>query len=404
MSSRRLTYVLALIFAFALGATTSRGLDIYEAHAAAERPDLGLFWQAWDLAQKEFVYRDGLQTEKMVYGAIRGMVDALGDDGHTRFLTPDEVRTERSSIRGQFDGIGAEVNLRGGRPVVIAPIEDSPAERAGLLAGDTIVMVDGDDVSTLTLTELVNRVRGPRGSVVKLTVIHPGESTTAELEITRAEVTVRPVTWALVPGTTIGHLRVNRFGPTTSKELIAAIGQLREEGADRLVLDLRNNPGGLLHEAVATTSQFLKDGNVLLEENAKGERKPFAVAPGGVALDLPIAVLINRGSASAAEIMAGAIQDQKRGPIVGERSFGTGTVLTPFNLDDGSQIYLGTSQWLTPEGRVIRKAGIQPDVAVPMPAGARPISPREQRVLPAEVLAERNDAQLKRAIELLTAG
>src|SRR5439155_24458101 len=148
---------------------------------------------------------------------------------------------------------------------------------------------------------------------------------------------------------------------------------------------------------------FIRDGNVLLEEDSKGERKPYPVEPDGVAPDIPIAVLINRGSASAAEIFAGAIQDQRRGPVVGERSFGTGTVLTPFNLDDGSQIYLGTSQWLTPAGRVIRKAGIQPDVAVQMPAGARPISPREGRTLPAEVLADRNGAQLRKAVELLSA-
>jgi carboxyl-terminal processing protease len=392
VKSPRLTQLLALVFAFALGAAASRGLDVYEARAEAVRPDLGLFWQAWDLAQRDFVYRDALQNQRLVYGAIRGMVDALGDDGHTRFLTPDDVKTERSSMRGQFEGIGAEVNLRGGRPVVIAPIEDSPAER-----------VDGDDVSALTLTELVARVRGPRGTAVKLTVIHPGESTTAEIEITREQVTVRSVTAALVPGTSIGHLRVNRFGPSTSKELVEAIKQLRAEGADRLVLDLRNNPGGLLHEAISAASQFLREGNVLLEEDAKGERKPFPVASGGLALDIPIVVLINRGSASAAEIFAGAIQDQQRGPVVGERSFGTGTVLTPFNLDDGSQIYLGTSQWLTPGGRVIRKAGIQPDVAVQMPAGARPISPREERALPAEVLAGRNDAQLRKAIELLSA-
>src|SRR5207248_4242813 len=147
-------------------------------------------------------------------------------------------------------GIGAEVNMRGGRPVVVAPIEDSPAEQAGLLAGDTIVMVDGDDVTNYTLTELVTKVRGPRGTSVKLTVIHPGESTTVDLSITRAQVKVKSVTYAMVPGTTVGHLRLNRFGPTTSKELIDALADLRGQGADRAVLDLRNNPGGLLDEAV----------------------------------------------------------------------------------------------------------------------------------------------------------
>lgn len=396
MSVRGLGYVVGLVLAFALGQAVA-------VHAQSPRPDLALFWRAWDLAVEQFVYRDALLPEKMVHGAIRGMVDALGDDGHSRFLTPAEVRLERQSLRGEFEGIGAEVNLRGGRIVAVAPIEDSPAERAGLLAGDAIVMVDGEDVTMLSLAELVAKVRGPRGSAVKLTVIHPGESTTTDLTITRDRVNVRPVTWAIVPGTTVGHIRINRFGSATTRELVDAIAAARKDGAERLVLDLRNNPGGLLHEAVSTTSQFLKSGDVLLEEDAKGNRKSYAVQSGGVAQDIPVVVLINRGSASAAEIFAGAMQDHVRAKVVGERSFGTGTVLTPHTLDDGSQMYLGTAQWLTPAGRVIRKVGIQPDIPVQLPSGARPISPREQRILTPEALADRNDTQLRRAIELLDA-
>jgi carboxyl-terminal processing protease len=403
MRSRRLTSILGLVIAFMLGAIVSRGMDVYQARAEANRPDLVLFWKAWDVAQENFVYRNALDSQKMIYGAIRGMIDALGDDGHSRFLTPDEVKAERSALRGQFDGIGAEVNVRNGRPVVVAPLEDSPAERAGLLAGDTIMTVDGVDVTSYTLTELVTKVRGARGTPVTLTVLHPGDSASVDLTIVRDEVKSPSVTWALVPGTTVGHVRISRFGQGTGREVTDAITTAKAAGADRLVLDLRNNPGGLLSEAIASASQVLKEGDVLLEEDASGARRPYPVRKGGIALDLPVAVLINRGSASASEIFAGAVQDHKRGTVVGERSFGTGTVLTPFNLDDGSQLYLGTSQWLTPSGRVIRKAGIQPDVTLQLPNNVRAISPREERTMSVGTLLERNDAQLLKAVELLGA-
>lgn len=376
---------------------------LVNAATAAERPDLATFWKAWDLAQANFVYRDALDQQKMLYGAIRGMIDALGDDGHTRFLTPEDVATERSTLTGRFDGIGAEVNVRNGRPVVVAPIEDSPAEKAGLLPGDTILSVDGQDVSSASLGEIVSKVRGPRGTIVRLGVLHPGQSSSVDLSIERGPITVRSVTWVLVPGTSLAHVRINRFAGGTTQELKDALAAGRAAGAQGFVLDLRNNPGGLLNEAVSASSQFLKDGNVLLEENAKGERTPYPVKPDGLAIDTPIVVLVNRGSASASEIFAGAIQDHERAPIVGEQTYGTGTVLSTFDLGDGSEIYLGTAQWLTPNGRAIRKVGVKPDVVVALSGGARPVSPSEERAMTADQLAARGDAQLAKAIEILGA-
>src|SRR5262245_52811380 len=291
----------------------------------------------------------------MLQGAIAGMVDALGDEGHTRYLSPEDVKRERQAARGRYDGIGAEVNMRDGHPVVVAPMEGSPAERAGLRAGDGIVAVDGQDATLLSLSQLVEKVRGPRGSTVTLTVVRAGDPTGVDLAITRDEIKVSPVSWTMVPGTAVGHIRINRFAGATTQELKDALRAARDGGAEALVIDLRNNPGGQLQQVVSSASQFLSDGDVLLEENASGERKSYPVQPGGMATDLPVVVLINRGSASASEIFAGALQDHGRGKIVGERSYGTGTVLLPYDLPDGSQLYLGVAQWLTPQGRVIRK-------------------------------------------------
>jgi carboxyl-terminal processing protease len=394
---RRLLYAAGLVLAFALGTITTP----LSTQAQDARPELTAFWKAWDLAQEHFVYRDALVTEKMIQGAIGGMIDALGDDGHTRYLSPQDVQRERAAQRNRYDGIGAEVNMRGGRPFVVAPIEGSPAARAGLRAGDTIVAVDGEDVTALSLSELVDKVRGPRGSTVRLTVVRLNDSANVEIAIERDEIRISPVTWTMVPGAAVGHIRINRFVGGTTDELKDAIRGARGQGAEALVIDLRNNPGGQLGQVVASASQFLTEGDVLLEENAKGERKSYPVQPGGLATDLPVAVLINRGSASASEIFAGALQDHARGQIVGERSFGTGTVLLPYDLPDGSQLLLGVAQWLTPNGRAIRKIGIKPDVPVALTGDAQPLSPREERGLSARELLAQQDAQLLKGLEVL---
>jgi carboxyl-terminal processing protease len=394
---RNILYAAGLALAFALGAIVSPVTTL----AQTARPELAAFWKAWDLAHEKFVYRDALVPEKMVQGAIRGMIDALGDDGHTRYLSPDDVKLERSSQRGRYDGIGAEVNIRGGRPIIVAPIEGSPAERAGLRAGDAVIAVDGQDVSSVSLSELVEKVRGPRGSTVVLTVVRPNESTGVDVPIQRGEIRVTAVTWTMVPGVPVAHIRINRFAATTTEELKTAIAGARAGGAEALVLDLRNNPGGLLNQAVSSVSQFLGDGDVLLEEGADGQRKSYPVQAGGLAVDLPMVVVINGGSASASEIFAGAMQDYGRAKVVGEKSFGTGTVLSPQDLPDGSQLYLGVAQWLTPKGRVIRKVGIKPDEPILPIGGDHPLSPREERLMSVAGFLERNDVQLMKALDVL---
>ena len=361
------------------------------------------FWQAWSLVEDHFVFRQSVDRQKMTYGAVRGMLAALDDEGHTRFLSPDELKLEQSNLRGRFEGIGAEVTIRDGRPTIVAPIEGSPAERAGVRAGDVIVRVDGVDVSGLTLTELVTRIRGSKGTTVRLQVLHPGHAVVSDLAVVRDEIKMQMVTWAMVPGTSVAHVRISQFGQTAGDELRQALKEARAGGATALVVDVRNNPGGLLDQAVAVTSEFRDQGIVLWQEDREGRRKAFEVGRGGSATDLPMVVLANEGSASAAEIFAGAMQDNGRAKVVGARTFGTGTVLSSFPLGDGSAILLGTAQWLTPGGRAIRKQGIRPDVEVPLPADVELLSPRRARTLSADEVRQSGDLQLLRALDLVEA-
>ncbi len=369
--------------------------------AADQPPEFEVFWQVWNIVQNNFVDRQALDPTNLTYGAINGLIAALGDEGHTRFLTPEEMKDQQTSISGKFSGIGAHVGVKDGLPVVVAPFEGSPADKAGVKAGDIILEVDGQDVTTLPLDEVVDRIRGEEGTEVTIAVFRPDTNQSIEFKIVRAEINIPAASWVMVPGTDAALVRLNQFSANLEDEVVKSIGEARAAGAKQLVVDVRNNPGGLLEQAIEVSSQFLKDGNVLLQEDAKGNREVFPVKQGGIATDMPMVVLINRGSASAAEIFAGAVQDHKRGTVVGETTFGTGTVLRPYELDDGSGLLLGTSQWLTPNGRLIRKHGIEPDMLVDLPIGADLVAPIELRDMTQAELLKSEDTQLLKALELL---
>jgi len=359
--------------------------------------------QAWRLVQERFIDRDDLDATRLEYAAIKGLVDALGDDGHTVFLTPEELDHRRTSIAGKFYGIGALLEEKDGRAVIVAPFVGSPAEVAGIKAGDVILKVDGQDTSSWSLGEVIEHVRGEEGTRVMLTVLRPAEGKQLTFSIVRGEVKVPAVSWAIVPGTDVALIRLARFSADSGDEMRAALHQARAAGAGALILDLRGNPGGLLSQAVKITSQFLQDGNVLQREDFDGERKVYAVEPGGLATGLPLAVLIDAGSASSAEILAGAIQDHDRGVLIGETTYGTGTILETFTLEDGSALVLGTSQWLTADGRLIRKQGIAPDVTVELPDGVRPLTPDTVDGMGVEDVLSIRDAQLMEALRWLDA-
>ncbi|HET9016916.1 MAG TPA: S41 family peptidase [Thermomicrobiaceae bacterium] len=365
------------------------------------KPVFNVFWQAWTLVQQHYVDRAAVNPTTMTDGAISGMLNSLGDVGHTRFLTPADVKAEQQSLQGQLEGIGAEIGIHNGQPTIIAPIPGAPAQKAGVRAGDVLVRVDGKPVTGLSLDQIVAEVRGPAGTSVTLTVIHPGQSTFTDITIVRQTITVPSVSWAILPGTTVAHILITSFSTNTTKDLQTAIKAAQAAGAQSIVLDLRNNPGGYVSEAIGVASQFIANGNVFIQRNAAGKETPNAVTGNGVAYDIPMVVLVNNGTASAAEIVAGALQDHQRAKIVGETTFGTGTVLNQFPLSDGSAILLGTEEWLTPNGHQIWHKGITPNVSVTLPANAEPLIPDQEHGMTAAQLRSSQDTQLLRALQLL---
>ncbi len=371
--------------------------------ATGQPAEFGTFWQTWEIVHDHFVDRAALDATELEYGAIRGMVAALDDPGHTTFMTPAELARQRSDISGKFTGIGAYLGVKQGLPMIVSPFEGSPAERAGVRAGDIIMEIDGQDATRWSMSDIVDSIRGKEGTEVILTLLRPDDGQSLEIAITRGEITVPAATWAMVSGTEVAMIRLSQFSANANKELSTAIREAKAAGATSLIVDVRNNPGGLLEQAIRVTSQFLGSGNVLQQEDAQGHRQAFPVKKGGLALEIPLVVLINPGSASSAEIFAGAIQDHQRGLVVGETTFGTGTVLEPFTLDDGSGLLLGTSQWLTANGRRIRKQGIEPDVTVELSISTDLLYPRDVEDLTVTELLETEDTQVLKALELLNA-
>lgn len=360
------------------------------------------FGEAWRLVETHYVDRASVQPERMTQGAIEGLVASLGDIGHTTYVTRQELRELESGLKGQMEGIGARVSLRERRPTILQTMPNSPAQAAGLQPGDVLLEVDGKPVANFSLQKVVEMVRGPAGTVVHLRVQREGQSTPFDIEVTRGKIDVPDVAWHLLPGTKIAHLAIRDFGNHADDQLKAAIEEARGQGATGLILDVRGNPGGLKDQAVAVTSEFLSNGNVFLEQDAHGGRTPVPVKPGGSATDIPVAVLIDEGTASSAEIFAGAIQDHQRGKLIGIHTFGTGTVLKPFPLSDGSAILLAVAEWLTPDGRQIWHKGIIPDIEVKLPEKAIVLLPETEGDLTATELKRSSDLQLLKALEVLT--
>ena len=369
---------------------------------ASAKSDFELMAEAWNTIEAHYVDRTAVKPTAMTYGAISGMVDALGDIDHSTFLSPEEIKREEEFTKGRYKGIGIEIKMKGGHVTIVAPLDNSPAQKAGIRAGEIILAVDGKNVAGLNLLQVVKLVSGPVGTKVKLLILDPQTSLTREVTLTRADITTENVTWVRLPGTRIDHLRMAAFSEKVTQSLVEALKAIEREKSQGIVLDLRNNPGGVLDDAVSTASQFLQSGNVLLEKNAKGQIKGIPVEKGGVALNIPMVCLVNGGTASAAEIVAGALKDHHRAILVGTKTFGTGTVLQEFPLSDGSALLLAIREWLTPDGKTIWHKGITPDLVVPLTAGVSPLTPLEERGMTARQLRQSKDKQLLDAMGLLT--
>ena len=361
-----------------------------------------LIGEAWEILHRDYVRADELDDTGLAYGAIEGLMDAVGDTGHTSFLTPQERRENAEELSGSYVGIGVRIDAaEDGRPLVVSVFTDSPAEAAGIVTGETIVAVDGQSTEGHDLEEVAGWIRGEPGSTVVVTLRRGTDGPERELSIVRAEVAVETVSWAMYPGTTTAFLRLEQFSHGAADDVKAALGAIKAAGADRVILDLRGNPGGYVGEAEGVASQFLSSGVVYIERDATGKETTHEVSPDGAATDLPLVVLIDGGTASSAEIVSGALQDEDRGELIGTKTFGTGTVLGEFELADGSALRIGTTEWLTPKGRRIWHEGIVPDVEVDRSADVRPVLPDDVRNLtPAEANAEA-DPQLARAVSVV---
>ncbi len=380
------------------------GYSIRSAMAAEERPaQFPIFWEAWDYVVAHFVDRDKVDFTAMTYGAIEGMLASLGDEGHTTFLHPDAVKLHQTSLDGSFEGIGAYVSMEDGNVLIVAPITGSPAEQAGVLAGDIILEVDGESVAGKSLDQVIFLVRGPANSEVVLTVSRPEVQEPLQVPITRARIDVPSVSWSPVPDTGISYIKISQFASGVDRELEAALREISEAQTNRgIILDLRNNPGGFLHQAIQASSQFLPNGDLILIESDADQNQTVHRSRGlGYARDLPLVVLINTGTASAGEITAGALKENQRAVLIGETTYGTGTVLNQFGLSDGSAILLGVTNWLTPNGNLIKGEGVTPNLEVTQPASAKRVTADLLRNLTAEQFSAIEDDQFLKALEKL---
>jgi carboxyl-terminal processing protease len=369
---------------------------------ASAPADFDLFWQALDIIRQNYVGRSELTDQQITYGAIKGMVDALGDTAHSVFLTPEAVQAENESLNGSVVGIGVLLGTKDDRVVVISVISGSPAEKAGIRTGDAIVSVDGTAVSGLAPEEVAPKVRGEAGTPVQLEIERPSTGATLNLSVVREELHFPAASWSMVPGTNTAMLRLVQFSTGSAAELRAARDAATAAGATSFILDLRGNPGGYVGEAVDSASLFLDHKTVYIRELADGQRIPVVTNDQIPATDAPLVVLIDQGTASSAEIVSAAIKSAGRAELVGETTFGTGTVLLNFGLPDGSAVRLAVERWLTPDGDLIFGKGVAPTIELAEPTAEIPLDPNEVGQLTPEQVATMPDTQLRRAIELLS--
>jgi carboxyl-terminal processing protease len=398
--SHRLFYIAVGLLAGVLtGGVWGFHLDAVPPEAAS---DFRLMAEAWNTIQRVYVDPAAVHPTRLAWGAISGMVDSLDDVGHSRFLTPDMRRIERAVTKGTVEGIGAEIRAKGDQIIIVAPLDNSPAQHAGLRPGDVILKVNGMAVRGLPLDEVVGRIVGQANTPVTLSVLTPSIGSPRTLHLVRRRIALHSVTWHRLPGTALAHIRVAGFSKGVTVDLRAALLAIRSAGLTGAILDLRSDPGGLLEEAVGVASQFLTDGNVVLVKDTAGKVLDVPVRPGGVAPTLPLAVLIDQGTASASEIVAAALHDAHRAWLVGETTFGTGTILKSFPLSDGSALLLAVAEWLTPAGHLLWHKGVQPDIAVPLPPDGVPLRPAAEQGMTARQLRLSRDAPLLRAVTVLT--
>lgn len=361
--------------------------------------DFKLFWNTWDLVSRTYFDKKALDSNKMFYGAISGMVASLGDP-YTVFLPPEQQKYSSEELNGSFDGVGIQLGFnKDKRLVVIAPLDGSPAKIAGIKPQDIIVKIDDKDTTGMNLPDAVQLIRGPKGSQVALAITREGESEPKDYKLTRDTIVVKSVELSFKDtksGKKVAIIKLTRFGEKTNDEWNSVVSELIKVNPQAVILDVRNNPGGYLEGAVFIASEFLDGGDVVLQENNDGERTPFKVERVGKLTKIPLEVLINKGAASASEIVAGALQDRKRARLIGEKSFGKGTIQEAQDLENKTGIHITVAKWLTPNGRWVNTMqGLDPDVKVE----GKKTDLQDDQVN--QLDEQDNDPQLEKALELL---
>jgi carboxyl-terminal processing protease len=306
--------------------------------------------------------QDKLDPDVLSQAAIEAMLDTLGDP-YTSFLDPNEYKLYSEDSQGKFQGIGARVDLVDSRITIIEAMPDTPAERAGIEAGDVVLEVDGISTKGWSLVESVIKIRGPEGTTVLLLVQHQDVPEPVLIEIVRSVIQLDSISWEMLPGK-IAYVKISTFADNTDEAVADALREIEKQDAQGIVLDVRNNPGGLLSTTVNMASQFLKNGLVLYSTDGDGKRTDYKVKPGGLALDTPLVVLVNQYSASASEVLSGALQDHERAVLIGTATFGKGSVNLPKRLSNGSGLYFTIARWYSPDGRLIEGEGLEPDIRV----------------------------------------
>lgn len=381
--------------------------------------ELKLFSEALSLVRKNYV--EEVKPKELIYGAIKGMLSSL--DPHSSFMTPEQYKEMQVDTRGEFGGVGIQIGIKDGMLTVIAPIEDTPAFKAGIKSGDRIIKINDEFTKNMSLQDAVSKMRGVPSSTVKITILREGWKETRDFVITREIIKIKSVKSKMLEDG-IGYIKINQFQEQTSSDLSNAMTALKQEHATSLILDLRNNPGGLLNSAIDVSSQFLPPGKlVVFIKDKKGEKTEYRSGKSNGESSIPMVVLVNQGSASASEIVAGALKDWSRAVIIGTQTFGKGSVQSVVPLNDGSALKLTTAKYYTPKGVSIQTTGITPDIIVKAEVKdgekGRPVirekdlerhlkngeeleeKPSEpEEMIPIE-FDEKNDTQLQRAIDLL---
>ena len=351
-----------------------------------EEIDFSLFWEAYHKLQEKFVDKGKFDIQKIIYGAISGMVKSL-EDPYTVFLKPEETKRFIEDVKGTFEGVGMEIDIRKGQLQVISPLEGTPAQRAGLRAGDKIIKIDDKPTMDMTIEEAVNLIRGPKGSEVTLTIFREEWEKTKEIKIVRAVIEVPSLKWE-IKNENIAYLKLYQFSEKASFDFRIAAIEILNSPAQKIILDLRNNPGGYLEVAQEISGWFLKRGEIVVIEDfgARKERNIYKAQGNASLVGFPVVILINQGSASGSEILAGALRDNRDILLIGEKSFGKGSVQELERLSEGSSLKITVAKWLTPKGELITDKGLEPDIKLEMTE---------------EDYEEGKDPQLDKAIEII---